>query len=204
MEALDPFQSAPENTRTEIMQATYDALREHGYSGLTIDRIDEQFPKSKSLIYQHYDGKDDLLVGLLAFLLERFEASVPDTETEDPEQRLREMLDHAIPTTPDDDRAEFGRAMTELRAQAAHDEAYREQFTRTDQFFQDRIAAVVRQGVAAGVFREVEPEQTASFLMSVIRGTANRQATTTDDEVARTVQAEVDAYIRERLLAEER
>ncbi|MXR51510.1 TetR family transcriptional regulator [Halovenus sp. WSH3] len=197
----DPFESAPENTRTEIMQAAYDALREHGYSGLTMDRIDEQFPKSKSLIYQHYDGKDDLLVGLLAFLLERFEASVPEEATDDPEGQLREMLNHAIPTAPEPERTEFERAMTELRAQAAHDDAYREQFTRTDQFFHDRMAMVVRQGIASGVFREVDPDRAASFLMSVIHGTVNRQITTTDDDIGQTVQEELDAYIEHRLLA---
>lgn len=202
MGAPDPFESAPENTRTEIMQATYDALRKHGYSGLTLDRIDEQFPKSKSLIYQHYNGKDDLLVGLLAFLLERFEASMPAATEGDPHESLEELLTHAIPERPDAERTEFGRAMTELRAQAAHDEAYREQFTRTDRFFREQIADIIRDGIAKGVFREIDPEQAAFFLMSVIHGTSNRRVTTTTDDIPPTVRAEVDAYIRQRLLTE--
>lgn len=199
----DPFQSAPENTRTEIMQATYDALREHGYSGLTIDRIDEEFPKSKSLIYQHYDGKDDLLVGLLAFLLERFEESVPSDETDDPHERLEELLNHAIPTTPDSEWTEFAQAMTELRAQAAHDDAYREQFTRTDRFFSEQFADVIENGIEAGLFREVDPDQTASFLMSIIHGTRNRRITTGDGTVHEAVRAELNEYIEQRLLVSE-
>ncbi|WP_336325252.1 TetR/AcrR family transcriptional regulator [Halovenus sp. HT40] len=199
----DPFQSAPENTRTEIMQATYDALREHGYSGLTIDRIDEKFPKSKSLIYQHYDGKDDLLVGLLAFLLERFEESVPSDETDDPHERLEELLNHAIPTTPDSEWTEFAQAMTELRAQAAHDDAYREQFTRTDRFFSEQFADVIENGIEEGLFREVDPDQTASFLMSIIHGTRNRRITTGDGTVHDAVRAELNEYIEQRLLVSE-
>lgn len=199
----DPFQSAPENTRTEIMQATYDALREYGYSGLTIDRIDEQFPKSKSLIYQHYDGKDDLLVGLLAFLLERFEESVPEDETDDPRERLEELLNHAIPATPDSEWTEFARAMTELRAQAAHDEAYREQVTRTDRFFHEQFAEVIEDGIEQGHFRVVDPEAAASFLMSVIHGTRDRQITTVDETVLDAVQTELNEYITERLLVED-
>jgi len=199
----DPFASAPENTRTEIMQATYDALREHGYSGLTIDRIDEQFPKSKSLIYQHYDGKDDLLVGLLAFLLERFEAAVPTERADDPQQRLEKLLAHAIPESPDSEWTEFARARTELRAQAAHDDAYREQFTRTDRFFRNRLAEVIREGIARGTFRETDPEQAASFLMSIIHGTRNRRITTAGETVPAAVRAELSEYIERRLLASE-
>jgi AcrR family transcriptional regulator len=200
MGTLDPFQSAPENTRTEIMQATYEALREHGYSGLTIDRIDEKFPKSKSLIYQHYGGKDDLLVGLLAFLLERFEESVPADETDNPQHRLRELLDHAIPETPGSEWTEFAQAMTELRAQAAHDDAYREQFTRTDRFFREQFAAVIEDGIERGVFRAVDPDEAASFFMSVIHGTRNRQTTTDDGTVPDAVRAELTEYIERRLL----
>ena len=199
----DPFQSAPENTRTEIMQATYDALREHGYSGLTIDRIDEKFPKSKSLIYQHYDGKDDLLVGLLAFLLERFEESVPTDETSEPNERLEELLNHAIPTTPDSEWTEFAQAMTELRAQAAHDDAYREQFTRTDRFFSEQFADVIEDGIAEDLFREVDPDQTASFLMSIIHGARNRRITTGDETVHEAARAELNEYIQQRLLVSE-
>lgn len=199
----DPFQSAPENTRTEIMQATYDALRAHGYSGLTIDRIDEKFPKSKSLIYQHYDGKDDLLVGLLAFLLERFEESVPSDETDDPHERLEELLNHAIPATPDSEWTEFAQAMTELRAQAAHDDAYREQFTRTDRFFSEQFADVIENGIEKGLFREVDADQTASFLMSIIHGTRNRRITTGDGTVHEAVRTELDEYIEQRLLVSE-
>lgn len=200
MGTLDPFQSAPENTRTDIMRATYDALREHGYSGLTIDRIDEQFPKSKSLIYQHYNGKDDLLVGLLAFLLERFEESVPEDETDNPHDRLTELLDHAIPTAPDSQWTEFAQAMTELRAQAAHDDAYREQFTRTDRFFREQFAEVIEDGIEQELFRAVDPEAAASFLMSVIHGTRNRQITTGDETVPDAVQTELTEYIDRRLL----
>lgn len=46
------FPDKPDDTRTEMLKATYAALQKHGNTALTIDDIDEEFPKSKSLIYQ--------------------------------------------------------------------------------------------------------------------------------------------------------
>lgn len=198
----DPFRSAPEDTHTEMMRATYDALRTHGYADLTVQRIGDEFAKSKSLIYQYYDGKDDLLVGLLEFLLERFEASVPDREYEDAHEQLLDLLDHALPESVHSERHEFASAMTELRAQAPHDAAYREQFTRTDRFVHDSIAGIVREGVDEGVFRDVDPDEVASFVLTTIHGARNRRVTT-DDAVVGAVRRELTEYVRVRLLVEE-
>ncbi len=65
-----------EGTRAEIMDATYEALRKHGYAELTIQTIADEFPKSKSLLYYHYDAKDDLLVDFVDWLVEEFAAEV--------------------------------------------------------------------------------------------------------------------------------
>jgi AcrR family transcriptional regulator len=64
------FDDEPADTREAIMQATYRALRAHGYARLTIQRIGDEFPKSKSLLYHHYDGKDDLLLEFLSYMLD--------------------------------------------------------------------------------------------------------------------------------------
>ncbi|OYR82216.1 TetR family transcriptional regulator, partial [Halorubrum ezzemoulense] len=69
----DPF-AEPSDTRQAILGAAFRALCEHGYANVTIQRIGDEFDKSPSLVYHHYDGKDDLLIDLLGFLLDEFEA----------------------------------------------------------------------------------------------------------------------------------
>ncbi|ELY65544.1 TetR/AcrR family transcriptional regulator [Natrinema versiforme] len=203
MDAPDPFQSAPDETHTEIMHATYAALRKHGYADLTIQRIGAEFPKSKSLIYQHYDGKDELLVAFLEFLLERLEADVPTDGFSDAREHLQELLDHSLPESPESDHTEFMSTVTELRAQAAHDDAYREQFTRTDDFFREHIADIVRRGIEQGVFRDVNPEQTAAFIATTIYGAQNQRATTNSDDPILAARRELEEYVRIRLSAAE-
>lgn len=193
------FLDAPEGTREELMCATYLALCDHGYAGLTIQRIADEFPKSKSLIYHHYDGKDELLLDFLEFMLERYEGTVPFEEAGDAADHLQAVFDHVFETPLPEKRRQFGKAMVELRAQAAHDEGYRDHFTRHDRFFRDRLATIIESGIEDGSFRAVDPEATATLLLTTITGLLT-QRVTSDDETADTVRDQLETYVSAVLL----
>jgi AcrR family transcriptional regulator len=201
MDSSNPFANTDE-TRTALMRATYDALCKHGYAGLTIQRIGDEFPKSKSLIYQHYDGKDELLVAFLGFMIEHFEseAEIPTDDSTQILDQLQDHLDRLLDPALDKERYEFMSAMTELRAQAPHDEAYREHFTRSDQIFRSHLTDIIRTGIERGEFREVDPEQTAELLLTTIDGAMLRQVTSDDSMNVQAVRDELDEYIRSLLV----
>lgn len=193
------FHGEPEGTREELMQATYRALCEYGYAELTIERIGEEFEKSVSLVYHHYDGKDELLVDFLGFMLEEFEAASDVDGDADPRERLWSALERAR-LGPLDEDAEFASALTVLRVQSAHDPAYRQQFDRSDRLFRERYAEIIRSGIEQGVFREVDPESVADLLVTTIDGAILKQATT--DLPVEPVLDELGTYVRTHLLAE--
>lgn len=188
------FEDIEDETRTAIMEATFEALCEHGYANLTIDRIGEAFPKSKSLLYHHYDGKDDLLREFLDQLLARHEGQAPAPADESPASQLDMLLDHLLDPDPDPDRMAFKRAMIELRAQAAHDEEYREHFTRSDRLFRERFEDLIEAGVAAGEFHTDDPERVAGLLVTLINGGFVEFVTTETATRGRTREA-VEAYL---------
>ncbi|WP_136686654.1 TetR/AcrR family transcriptional regulator [Halorhabdus amylolytica] len=199
----DPlFPDEPTETRIEILKATYEALREHGYADLTIQHIGDHFPKSTSLIYHHYDGKDELLLDFLTYLLEDFAADqeLDDGEGEDAYERLSELFDHALTTPPDDDAAAFRDAIIDLRAQAANDDAYRRHFDEHDEFFKAGIERIVVDGVEDGAFRDVDPAAVAETIHTLVVGSMVQEATTTSYDPS-SVRDEVEAYVEHRLLA---
>jgi len=198
----DRFDTDAEDTKEALMAATYEALCEHGYADLTIQKIGEEFEKSPSLLYHHYDGKDDLLVEFLGYVLETFEGDVPFETVEDPWERLSRLLDHVLAPTVADERREFTSAMIELRAQAATDPEYRAAFTRHDRFFHDRLVNVIREGIEDGAFREVEAEAVAAFVQTTFNG-AMLQRVTSDAEATAEVRDHLDSYLRTTLLAGE-
>lgn len=190
-----PFLSDPETTRESIMHATYLALCEHGYAGLTIQRIGEQFEKSKSLLYHHYDDKDELLLSFLQFMLEEHESSVPETAEAGPDECLDALLDVLLPPTLDDEQEGFTAAMVELRAQGAHDDRYREQYAEHDRAFHDHLASVLEDGIEAGVFRDVDTDRVAAFLATAINGAMTRRVTGGGDESVTATREEIDVYL---------
>ena len=204
MPDMDPFRDLGDGngTRVALMKATYEALSEHGYADLTIERIGEEFEKSVSLVYHHYDSKDALLVDFLEFILDRFEADVAFDERDDARARLRALFDRVLSASIDDERRALMGAITELRAQAPHNEAFREQFARSDRFFHARIAAIIEAGIDQGVFRDVDPDRTAELLLTTINGAMIGRVTTAEEAPIRAVRAELDEYVRLRLLTD--
>jgi AcrR family transcriptional regulator len=196
------FLEDPTDTRDAIMRATYLALCKHGYADLTIQRIADEFPKSKSLLYHHYDGKDDLLLDFLEFMLEHQRERIPAEPTGSADDHLNAILDRVFRTPIPDDYRDFSRAMVELRAQAAHDDNYRDHFTRSDEFFRGLLTRVIQSGIDEGVFRDVNTEEVAEFLLLTITGAMTKRVTT-NNKAIETARDELDAYIRRRLLDDE-
>ena len=197
---MDVFED-PGSTREEILAAAYRALCAHGYADLTIDRIGEEFDKSVSLIYHHYDGKDDLLLACLEFMLENYRDDMGHAS--DPREELECLCDWLLFTdAPPEDR-QFVRALAELRGQAPHNRAYRDYYTRSDQFFQERIEAIVETGIERGAFRDVDPERTAQMIHTVLSGALFRYATSNDDEWLQAVRKELQDYVEGTLYVDE-
>jgi AcrR family transcriptional regulator len=208
MDGESPFRGEPEDSREAIMRATYRALQEYGYAGLSIQRIADEAGLSKSTFYHHYDGKDDLLLSFLDFMLERSRQEIMAPRGDDALTELRAVVRLAVTGEPScgepledphgDDHAE---TFVELRAQAIHDEDYRDRITEIDAAFRDQVASVVRRGIEQGLFRDVDPDQVAELLVTVVMGGMIRRVTSASLPVDAVLE-EADEYIERRLLAE--
>ena len=182
----------------EIMDATYRALCRHGYANLTMQDIADELGKSKSLLHYHYDTKRDLLGAFLEHIVDRFAAEVRESEADDPEGRLNELLDRFVFGAEDTETHDFHLALLELRSQVPHDEAYREQFVRSDEAIRGAVAGIIRDGIDEGVFREVDPDETAALLFAALDGARQRQIALGDDSYTGTVRN----ALRERVIAD--
>ncbi len=183
------------------MEATYQALRKHGYADLSISKIAEEFEKSKSLLYHHYDGKDDLLVAFLEYLIDQFAADITLDAWDDAEAQLRSFFDRLIPPALDDEQREFQTALLEIRAQAPHNEVYREQFTKTDRFIRETIEQYLESGIEQGTFREVDSEATAQLFLSMINGAILERVTADNPRAIKDLRSALNSYIEEYLAA---
>lgn len=184
-----------DETADEIMAATYRALCEHGYAGLTMRRIADNSSKSKAALHYHYDTKEELLQAFLEHLADRFEAElVPDSG--DPEERIRSAVE-AIFEPAEDDHGKYAIALLEIKAQAPYNDAYRERLRTLDSRIQRTVATAVRDGVDRGVFSEADPQQIARFVATAING-AHAREVALDEDPAET-RALVESYLENEL-----
>lgn len=188
------FDEFEDDTRAAIMLATYRALCKHGYANLTIQRIGDEFEMSKSLLYHHYEGKDEILLEFLEYLLSRLQTETPFDDGRTPGSRLTAIIDHLLPADPDRETVSFVRAMVELRAQAAYDPAYRAHFTRTDRFFRERFSNILEDGIDTGAFAPHDTERVASMLVTLVTGSMVERVTV-DDPDTDAIRAAIDSYV---------
>jgi AcrR family transcriptional regulator len=57
------------DTRTRLLQAAFDAFVDHGFESTTIEGIAQRAGLTKTAIYNHFGGKDDLIMHSARFAL---------------------------------------------------------------------------------------------------------------------------------------
>ncbi|MFP8952686.1 TetR/AcrR family transcriptional regulator [Natrialbaceae archaeon A-arb3/5] len=198
------FVTDPDDTREQILAATYRALSTHGYADLTISTIGEEFEKSPSLVYRHYDSKDDLVLSCLSYMLDQFETRLTEDEITDPRARLTESLTWSFGEDLPAERQQFIATLVELRAQTIHDEDYSSHFARSDRVFENHVAAIVHAGIEQDVFQDCNPDQVASTLITTAIGVMLRRSTQEPDSTVwlTNVRNEIETFLDARVYKE--
>jgi len=163
-----------------VMDGVYGALVSDGFADLTMQDIADEAGVSKSLLHYHYDTKQDLLVTFLDHLIERGKARAAEHEDEPAPEHLRNFVEGALVDNDPEDWA-FATAVLELQAQAPYDDAYRDQLARNEAFMRDHVADIVRDGVEAGEFRDVDPEAVARLVLAAVDGARTDRVVVDDD-----------------------
>ena len=191
LDDLDDKWSAPQR---EIMNATYRTLLEYGYAGLSISRIGSEYKKSKSLIYHHYESKEELLVSFLEFAIDRFEAAITTGDSDEPEKNLKYIIDRLLSRRPAADQWQIQKVLVTLRSQAVTSDSFREQFTRVDDRLVSIFSDIIERGITVGVFTDVDSSAVAEHILATINGAIYSDETTNRKEI-QTVRTSLLAYL---------
>jgi AcrR family transcriptional regulator len=160
-----------DESKQEIMEATYSALCEHGYAELSIQKIADKSDKGKSAIYYHYTDKEELMLAFIDYMIEQMEEKHRKLEKLEPEKQLDETLEMAL-GMKDDDMWEFRKAMIEMQAQAPKNEDFRKKFRKTDSMMVENIAQMLEDLEAE------KPGEKAEIIVSCIEGSVTRKLST--------------------------
>lgn len=183
------------------MRATYRALCKHGYADLTMQTIADESDRSKSALHYHYDSKRDLLLAFLDHLFGRFTDRVAVDADADPVERLDEFIDGLFGASDDgDDAGGLGTAMMEIKAQAPYDEEFRRKLADHDRRIVEMVREIIADGVEAGLFREVDADETAAFFVTTVNGVRTRRVAL--GEPTESIERLLRRYVEDRLFAD--
>ena len=157
--------------RRQILSAATDLMQHSGFHAMSMQSVADEARVSVGLIYQYFGNKEDLLRGVVVDILEDFRDEIPralDLAGEDPVDRLRTAFRTCC--------------MVVDAKRAAVNLTYRESKTLTPEGLSqimalefetaEPIRAVYRNGVAIGVFRDIDARLVAHNMLLTAHGWA--------------------------------
>lgn len=191
-----------DDTATEILEATYRALCQHGYANLTLEDIADEADRSKASIHYYYDSKENLFIEFLDFLYDRYAARLPSVDGETPREQLYALLETVLIDEEAAPSHEFRTALLEVRAQAPYNDAIQTRLANFDEVLFERVQNIIATGVEMGEFNAtVEPAVAAEFLVTAITGAQTRRVAV--DHSSEQFYETITRYAERYLIADE-
>jgi AcrR family transcriptional regulator len=159
--------------RVQLTSAAARVIARKGYEAATLRDVADEAGTSTGTLNYYYHGKDDLFAATLRAASERFQSDLGAAvaAARSPRDKLVAMARAATPATPEDREAHA--LWIDFWAQAARDESLRQLNQRIYDRWRAEIAAIVREGQAAGAFAPAaDPEAFARGYAAVIDGLA--------------------------------
>ena len=154
----------------KLVRGAYAAMARDGTQQLSLRAIAKQLGVSPALLVYHFGSKDNLLIETMHWALagsvRRIQRRVEGIT--DPQEALGVMLD-ALFVDPAANR-DFYLIYMDLVQYAVRHESFTTLATLLREHIDDTYAAVIRQGVDAGVFESADVELSARQVRAIVEG----------------------------------
>jgi AcrR family transcriptional regulator len=183
--------------KPQLLSAAAEVISERGVEATRIADVADRAGTSPPAVLYWFDSRDELLGEALTFaedgFYERFSQRLAGLA--DPRDRLLALIDASAS-------GEDWVLWVELWTRALRDERLREARQRLDDRWRAQIAAIVAEGVDAGVFKAADPDRAALELAALMDGLAV-QVALGDRLVSRSLMRETCVEVAERVLGTE-
>lgn len=157
--------------REQIVRATVRCLARSGYSGLTMKRVAREAGVSQGILHYYFHDKRAILVAALEAVmadLDRRVAVAQARSGRQPHRRLRALVRASLEASL---RArEVWVVLVEFWGETMHDRRLRAINAALYARIRRLLGRLVAEGVRAGRWRRVEPEQAATVILGLLDG----------------------------------
>jgi TetR/AcrR family transcriptional regulator, transcriptional repressor for nem operon len=175
----------PERTRERLLQAAFREVHRSGFQSASVDTILAATGVTKGALYYHFDSKEALghaIVDEIIAKLVRDRWLRPLLGDGQPIDILTGIV-RRIPARPADVR-ESCPLLNLAQEMSPLDEQFRRRLERLFLAWQEGVATLLRKGQSQGtVRRDLNPDETASFLIAMVEGYASLAKNAQDPKV---------------------
>jgi AcrR family transcriptional regulator len=161
-------QQRSEETRAHILDAAVRKFAMAGYNAASVDDICAEAGVSKGAFYHHFPSKQAIFLALLEGWLKTVDVALDGLRQATIPETLVNMTGilPAIFATADERLPMF----LEFWLQASRDETVWEATIAPYRHYRDHFAQLIRDGIAEGSLKEVDPEAGAQVILSLAVG----------------------------------
>ena len=182
--------------RIQVIRAVIESVAEQGLEALTMDAVAKRADVSKGVVNYYFAGKRDLLLQSFQAFLESYNQQIADLIQ--PDMRAMEMMgividvcfpdgDVALPLWKHDPKIEgksqpedgpepaysvdqLGKVFVHFLTKTILDRDFQEIYQKVYDTYLEGMKMIIQEGIAAGEFRDVDPDEAAFGLMALIEG----------------------------------
>ena len=188
----------PERTRERLLQAGFREVFRTGFQSASIDTILAATNVSKGALYHHFDSKEDLGLAIIEEIIAKLvhdgwlRPLLGDGQPID----ILIAIVRRIPDRPHDIRA--GCPLLNLAQEMSPlDEQFRKRLERLFLAWQGGVAALLRKGQSQGtVRRDLNADETASFLVAMVEGYVSLAKNAQDAKVWEVGKRNIAGWLR--------
>jgi AcrR family transcriptional regulator len=176
-----------EEGKEAVMDATFQALCKHGYADLSMQKIADESSRGKSLIYYHFENKDELMLEFMDLLADDMEERFAGFQGS-PREQLNQFLQLGLGVECEEIR-NFRIAMLEMRSQGQHNEELAKKMEKIDNqlldFLETKLDAMGFQ----------DPEMRAEIIFNTVEGVVSTKMSTQDEEEIADMKDKIDRVL---------
>lgn len=156
--------------KDQIVRATVECITKHGYHNFSMQDVARTAGVSKGIIHYYFLNKDDLMMSVLDRVAGDIEGVLAHDmkSIEDPVKKLDIFMSVSFDVVRST--KEYYQVNMDFWTQINQKKEVRQVISRHYAKFRETCAKVVSEGVSAGVFKAVDPNIFASFVLSVVDG----------------------------------
>ncbi len=159
-----------ETKRELIIESALRLILRKGYDGTTVDDVAAAAGVSKGLVSYHFAKKDALFKAVLEKILAKLESDLEEMSRQDLPARERLRLNFRNLFENAERTRSYYTVLVDFLAQAPREALVRSYTQTIYQTILRSVEATIRDGIAAGEFRQVDPRMAASTVVALTEG----------------------------------